>query len=217
MNHEPDLNAAPGFVDPELRAEFPGLRLSWLTVPARSGSSSRAIKQRLRSLSNRFHGASVVTMRTHPLPQAYRTFFRQTGLDPDATRIPSEEVAVARLLRGGLRSEGMPGDALLIALVETGVPVWTLDADHLDPGGLGIRLSLSGEPFGSAGYPLASGRLVVADQRAVHALLFGAVAPGREVRRQTKRMVLYAVGVDGVPDIHLEEALWVCQDVLAAG
>lgn len=217
VSEGPELVAAPGYVDPAISAELPGLRLSWLSVEARSRPSSRVVRQRLRSLSNRYQGATVITMRTKPLPHAYRTFFRQTGLDPDATRVPSEEVAVARLLQGGLRSEGLPGDALLIALVETGVPVWALDADHVDAGGLGIRLSASGEPFGTQGYPLAAGRLVVADGAAVQALLFGTVAPGHEVRRRTSRMVLFAVGVEGVPEIHLEEALWLCQDVLRTG
>jgi DNA/RNA-binding domain of Phe-tRNA-synthetase-like protein len=217
MSDGPELMAAPGFVDPAVSAELPGLRLSWLSVAARSRPSSRPVRQRLRALSNRYNGSSVVTMRTKPLPHAYRTFFRQTGLDPDATRIPSEEAAVARLLQGGLRSEGLPGDALLIALVETGVPVWALDADRVDADGLGIRLSAAGEPFGSPAYPLAGGRLVVADGAAVQALLFGALAPGHEVRRRTSRMVLFAVGVEGVPDIHLEEALWLCQDVLTSG
>ena len=214
MTDEPQLIAAPGFLDPVVSAELPGLRLSWVTVRGRAGASSRAVKQRLRALSNRYHGATVVTMRTQPLPHAYRSFFRQTGIDPDATRIPSEEVAVARLLQGGFRTEGMPADALTIALIETGVPVWALDGDHVDAGGLGIRLSVSGDGFGSADYPLAPGRLVVADARSVQALLFGAVAPGHEVKRRTSRIVLYAVGVEGVPDIHLEEALWLCQDAL---
>jgi DNA/RNA-binding domain of Phe-tRNA-synthetase-like protein len=214
VSDELELTASPGFVDPAVSAEFPGLRLFWITVGARIRPSSRAIKFRLRDLSNRYRGATVVTMRTQPLPHAYRAFFRQTGLDPDATRVPSEEVAVARLLQGGLRSQGLPNDALVIALVETGVPVWALDADRVDAGGLGIRLSTAEEPFGSPGYPLASGRLVVADAEAVQALLFGALAPGHEVSRRTQRMVLFTVGVDGVPDIHLEEALWVCQDVL---
>jgi DNA/RNA-binding domain of Phe-tRNA-synthetase-like protein len=156
-------------------------------------------------------------MRTQPLPHAYRAFFRQTGIDPDATRIPSEEVAVARLLHGGFRSEGLPADALAIALIETGVPVWALDADQVDAAGPGIRLSVSGDAFGGAGYPLAPGRLVVADANGVHGLLFGPLAPGHEVKRKTSRVVLYAVGVEGVPDIHLEEALWLCSDVLGAG
>jgi DNA/RNA-binding domain of Phe-tRNA-synthetase-like protein len=217
VSDELELTAIAGFVDSAVRAEFPGLRLFWIDVAARSGASSRAVKLRLRDLSNRYRGANVVTMRTQPLPQAYRAFFRQTGLDPDATRVPSEEVAVARLLHGGLRSEGMPDDALAIALVETGVPVWALDGARVDPGGLGIRLSNAGEPFGEAGYPLAAGRLVVADSTAVQGLLFGALAPGHEIRRRTRRLILFTVGVEGVPDIHLEEALWVCQEILQTG
>ncbi len=217
VTDELELTAFPGFVDPGVRAEFPGLRLFWIEVEARSGPSSRAAKLRLRDLSNRYRGANVVTMRTQPLPHAYRAFFRQTGLDPDATRVPSEEIAVARLLQGGLRSEGMPQDALVIALVETGVPVWAVDAARVAAGGLGIRLSSAGEPFGQPGYPLAEGRLVVADPDQAQGLLFGPLAPGHEINRRTRRMVLFTVGVEGVPDIHLEEALWVCQDALRAG
>src|SRR5207248_5419308 len=104
--------------------------------------SPPAVKQRLKALSNRYRGASVVAMRTQPIPHAYRAFFRQIGLDPDTDRIPSEEAAVARLLYGGFRSSNLVDDALLIALIETGVPVWAVDAELVDAGGLGIQTSL---------------------------------------------------------------------------
>jgi DNA/RNA-binding domain of Phe-tRNA-synthetase-like protein len=206
--------SAPGFVDPAVREELPGLRLVWLTIEGGPRSSPREIKQRLRALSDRYRGDSVIGLRTQPIPHAYRVFFRQIGLDPDAARIPGEEVAVARLLHGGLRSQGLPDDALLIALVETGIPVWALDADRVGPEGLGVRLSTDAEPFGSDSYRLRAGRLVVADSKCVHALLFGAIAPGHGVTRRTSRIALFALGVEGVPDIHLEEALWICGDVL---
>ena len=63
--------------------------------------------------------------------------------------------------------------------------MWALDADRVDSGGLGIRLSVAGEPFGEQGYPLRPGRLVVADATAVQGLLFGALAPGHEISRRT--------------------------------
>ncbi len=219
MSEEVELAAAPGFIAPELQAEFPGLRLSWLTVTCRGGPSPRDVQQRLAGLSNRYRGASVVAMRTQPIPHAYRAFFRQVGIDPDATRIPSEEAAVSRLLHGGFRSHGLVDDALLIAVVETGVPVWALDASLVEPGGLGIRPSVAGELLGSGDYAsaLAPGRLVVADAARVHAPLFGQVAPGHGVGPRTERVALFSVGVEGVPDIHLEEALWVCVEVLNAG
>jgi DNA/RNA-binding domain of Phe-tRNA-synthetase-like protein len=219
MSEEVELAAAEGFIAPELRDEFPGLRLSWLTVECRPGPSPRDVQKRLAGLSNRYRGASVVAMRTQPIPHAYRSFFRQVGIDPDAVRIPSEEAAVARLLHGGFRSRGLVEDALLISVVETGVPVWALDAALIDAGGLGIRTSVDGERLGSTEYgsALADGRLVVADARWVHATLFGEVAPGHGVSPRTRRIALFTVGVEGVPSIHLEEALWVCVEVLNAG
>jgi DNA/RNA-binding domain of Phe-tRNA-synthetase-like protein len=158
-------------------------------------------------------------MRTHPIPHAYRSFFRQIGLDPDTSRIPSEQAAVARLLQGNFRSRNLVDDALLIGLVETGVPVWALDADLVDVGGLGIRVTVDGDRLGTTEYGshLPSGRLAVADERCVHALLFGDVAPGHGVSRSTSRIVLFAVGVDGVPAIHVEEALWATVEVLNVG
>lgn len=215
MSEELELVAAEGFVEARLREEFPGLKLAWMTVETRRRGSPRAVKQRLRALSNRFHGAGAVAMRSQPIPHAYRAFFRQIGLDPDSTRIPSEQAALARLLKGGFPSNGLLADALLIALVETGVAVWALDADRVDPGGLGIRTTAGGERFGTVEQPLAAGRLVVADAQRVHALLFGPVAPGHEPDARAERIALFSVGVEGVPAIHVEEALWICGDVLA--
>jgi DNA/RNA-binding domain of Phe-tRNA-synthetase-like protein len=214
MSEELELRAAPGFIEPTLRDEFPALRLSWISVEAGPRPSPRAIKHRLRLLSNRYHGASVIAMRTQPVPHAYRSFFRQIGLDPDLVRIPSEEAAVGRLLQGGFKSTNVVSDALLIALVETGVPVWALDADRVDASGLGIRTTLEGDRFGAAEHALPAGRLVVADEENVHALLFGQVAPGHGVGSDTKRVAAFSVAVEGVPEIHVEEALWICADVM---
>jgi DNA/RNA-binding domain of Phe-tRNA-synthetase-like protein len=209
---------APGFVDLALRAEFPGLRLDWTIVRAGMRDSPRALRQRLMELSSRYRGASVVAMRTQPIPHAYRAFFRQIGLDPDVTRIPSEEAAVARLLHGQFRPENLIDDALLLALIETGVPVWALDAAHVDAEGLGIRLTAGGERLGRGEYAdyLPAGRLVVSDASCVQALLFGAIAPDHTPSARTDTVVLFAVGVDGVPAIHIEEAIWVCVEALHA-
>jgi DNA/RNA-binding domain of Phe-tRNA-synthetase-like protein len=219
MTEELDLQVASGFVEPQLHAEFPGLRLDWVSLQARRRPSPREVKQRLRDLSSRYRGASVVAMRTQPIPHAYRAFFRHIGLDPDADRIPSERAAVTRLLQGGFRSSNLLEDALLIALIETGVPVWALDADLVDAGGLGIRTAVAGDRLGTSEYGshLAPGTLVIADARCVHALLFGDVAAGHEPSSRSARTVLFSIGVDGVPAIHLEEALWVCLEVLNSG
>lgn len=219
MQDEIELSAAEGAVAAELKAEFPGLRLLWLTVAARLQPSPREVRRRLRELSSRYRGELVIAMRTQPIPHAYRAFYRQIGLDPDVTRIPSESVAVDRLMHGGFRSQDVVVDSCLIALIETGVPVFSLDADRLDPGGLGIRSSVEGERLGSgeSASPLPAGQLVVADAGSVHAVLFEQVAEAHRVDRHTERVALFTVGVDGVPAIHLEEALWIATDVLRAG
>jgi DNA/RNA-binding domain of Phe-tRNA-synthetase-like protein len=216
---EAELRAAPGMVAADVAAEFPGLRLDWLTVKARAGPSPPAVRQRLAHLSNRLLGAGAVAMRSRPIPRAYRTFFHQIGLDPDVTRIPIEEAAVARLAHGGFRSRDLVSDALLIALVETGVGVWALDAERVAPGGLGIRATVAGERLGSAehAHHLHHGRLAVADEEHVHALLFGEVAREHAVGPRTEHVAVYAVAVEGVPAIHVEEALWICSEVLASG
>lgn len=215
MTGDVDLAAAPGFVEPRLKEEFPGLSLAWLTVETRTGGSPRWVVQRLRGLSDRVRGTSVVAMRTQPIPHAYRSFFRQIGLDPDSARIPSEEAAVARLLHGGFRSSDLLTDAMLIALVETGVPIWALKADLVDAGGLGIRTTTEGERFGDVSRGLPEGRLAVADAARVHALLFGALAPGHAADSRTRRVALFAIGVEGVPAIHIEEALWTAAETLS--
>lgn len=213
---EVDLAPAPGFIEPRLREEFPGLRLDWVSVSARSGASPPEIQGRLHQLSNRYRGANVVAMRTHPIPHAYRAFFRQVGLDPDSSRIPSEEAAVARLRQGGFRSQNLIDDALLIALVETGVPVWALDAGRVDVAGPGIRTSVPGDVLGASpsSPAIPPGQLVVADAASLHGRLFGEIAPGHGPDAGTRQVMLFSVGVDGVPAIHVEETLWVALEVL---
>jgi DNA/RNA-binding domain of Phe-tRNA-synthetase-like protein len=217
MSDELDLRSAEGFVQPDVKAEFPGLRLTWVTAEARVARSPPELARRLQALSNRYRGSGVVAMRTQPIPHAYRSFFRQIGLDPDVTRVPSEQAAVGRLLRGGFVSRDVLHDALLLAVLETGVPVWAIDADRVDAGGLGIRMTTAGDSFGpDSADPaeLPSGRLVVADAARIHALLFGEVTAAHRPGPATTRLALFTIGVDGVPSIHLEEALWVSLEAL---
>ena len=205
-----------GWVAVEVSEEFPELRLVELSVQARPGRSPRSVRDRLKHLSNRFRGAQAVAQRQEPVPWAYRVFYRHVGLDPDADRTPAEAAMLARLVRGGLRSENLLDDALLIALVETGVPIWALDEGQVE-GPLGVRLAGAGERLGRAAEapPVPAGRLVVADDRSPLAILFGELAPRHGVTPDTRAMRLFSVQVAGVPSIHVEEALWQCSDILS--
>jgi hypothetical protein len=208
--------AAPreGWLAVELERELPGLGLIAAEVPVgRAGSllgdSPPDIEQRLRELSSRIRGARAIGIRTEPVPSAYRVFFRHIGLDPDVERTPLEAALLERMLRGGFPTGGMLEDILLIALIDTGVPVWALDTVTLD-GPLGIRTSREAEPLGRAGEGplLAGGRLVVADSTAALAPLFGACAAGHRAGPSSRRLTLFALRVPGVPALYAEEALW---------
>jgi hypothetical protein len=180
-----------------------------------SGGSPPEVRQRLRELSNRFRGARAVAIRREPVPAAYRVFFRHIGLEPDVVRTPIEAAVLERMLSGGFRTRGLLEDVLLIALVDTGVPVWALDAESVD-GHLGIRSSHEGEQLGrgEGATTLPGGRLVVADASAALAILFGELAPGHAPCARTRRLVLFAVQVAGVPTLYAEEALWSCRAAL---
>jgi DNA/RNA-binding domain of Phe-tRNA-synthetase-like protein len=200
-----------GWVDAELASELPDLSL-WTVVaggpPARR--SPPEVRRRLAMLASRFRGGEAVELRRRPVPHAYRVFFRQIGLDPDDARTPVEEAAMRRLIHGGYESRGALEDALLLAVVETGVPVWALDDATLD-GPLGIRTSRRGEQRPRAdGFAddLPPGRLVVADAAGPVAVLFDVPDAKHAVTRTTRTIRLFALQVAGVPDIHVEEALW---------
>ena len=204
-----------GWVDRVLAREFPELRLVSVLAPAPGRRTPSALRERLGLLADRFHGARALTLRREAVPHAYRVFFRHVGLDPDAQRTPVEAAALDRLVHGGFVSRGPLEDALLVAVVETGVPVWALDDARVD-GPLGLRTARGGERLGEGEYAadLPPGRVVVADAAAPVAVLFGDVAPSRAPGRGTTSLRLFAVAVAGVPALHVEEALFGCADAL---
>jgi DNA/RNA-binding domain of Phe-tRNA-synthetase-like protein len=195
-----------GWVDAGLAAEFPGLSAAYCLVPAAGGPSPPALRERLRVLSDRLRGPEAIALRGRDVPHAYRVFFRHVGLEPDETRIPVEALVVERLTRGGFPSRGRLPDALAIACVETGVPVWALDAERLD-GPPGIR------PATAADAPVPEGRLVLADASRALAVLFEAP---EQPTRDARWLALITVVVPHVPALFAEEALWIAAEALEA-
>jgi hypothetical protein len=190
-----------GFVAAALAEEFPALRVAWVEVAAAGGPSPRALRDRLRELSDRVRGAQAIALRGRDVPHAYRVFFRHVGLDPDVVRVPVEALVLERLMHGGYPSRGRLADALSIACIETGVPVWAFDLARLDVP-VGVRPE--------------AGRLVLADGVGPVAPLFGDPLPAFAPSRETRRLALVAVVVPGVPALFAEEALWIAGEALEA-
>jgi DNA/RNA-binding domain of Phe-tRNA-synthetase-like protein len=204
-----------GWVAPRLASEFPGLGIAWVEVDARPGRSPEPVRRRLQDLSNRTYGAQAIRLRERPIPWAYRVFFRQIGLDPDRTRTPVEQLTLDRLHDGAFRSHGLPADALTVAIVETGVALRAFDADRIE-GPLCIRDSAPGEALPGRPGEMARGTLTIADESTPLGLLFGSTAEGYGVERDSRRITVVAVQVNGVPQIAVEEALWMAAATLEA-
>ena len=201
-----------GWVAPELAAELPGLGLRYAVVDGGPTRTPAQVRQRLRGLSDRFAGPQAIHLRHQAIPWAYRVFFRHIGLDPDEHRTPVERLALERMFHGGFPSRNLLDDALVIAIVESGVALRAFDAERL-AGSPGIRPAGPGDELG--GRALAPGTLVIADERRPLDLLFGEAAGSPcEPTRRTRRALLAAIGVRGVPDIALEEAIWLAATVI---
>jgi DNA/RNA-binding domain of Phe-tRNA-synthetase-like protein len=203
----------PGWIDAELAEDFPGLSISCLYLEARSARRSpKAIRERLGELASRINGGYAVHMRQDSVPWAYRVLWRRLGVDPDVDRTPVEALVLERLEHGGLQSRGLPGDALTIATLETGVPIVAFDAERVS-GPIGLRPARSGEALDD---PLPVGRIVYCDERHPVASLGGRVAREAAVTRRTTRMVLCTLEAAAVARMSVEEALWTAVDILRA-
>jgi DNA/RNA-binding domain of Phe-tRNA-synthetase-like protein len=215
---EMSAGARPGWIDEDVRAEFPDLELVQLTVAVGSGPSAPEIRERLRYLSRRMSGAEAVAFRTRPIPHAYRVLFRHLGMDPDTERPPGEAVIVERLIKGEYRADNRLDDAITIAVAETGVPVWGLDEERLE-GSLGLRPARAGETVGTHEHAdeVPAGRLVLADGAGVVGVLFGRLATSHLVTDATRATRIFAIRAPGVPAIHLDEALHICVECLTLG
>jgi DNA/RNA-binding domain of Phe-tRNA-synthetase-like protein len=215
LPQEWEVAPEPGWVEPTLAGEFPGLSIVTTVLEAPTGRSPEALRERLRSLSDRIAGPQAIQLRQKPIPWAYRVFFRHIGFDPDTTRTPIEQLIFERIHDGRFKSRNRVDDALTIAMVEVGVAVRAFDADRVE-GRVGLRRSAEREGFEGRVSPLPEGTILIADERRPLAILFERTAEGRGVRRGTGRVMLVAIGVRGVPDIALEEALWVACSALCA-
>lgn len=201
-----------GAVAAELRDEFPGLALLHADVAGGARRSPRPTRARLAAIADRISGAQAVNLRHRPIPWAYRVFFRHIGLDPDEQRTPVEQLTFERIASGGLQSRGLPADAIRAATLESHVALRALDAGSIE-GALELRASLPGEELGERP-GLAPGTLVIADSRRPVATLFGGAIAAAEVGPRTATIRVCALGVEGVPRIALEEAIWVAAEIL---
>ncbi len=206
-----------GWVDGEVAERLPDLELLCVDAPvAVTSRSPEWAKERLRYLSSRVRGQDVLQMHGAEAASAYRQLYRDVGRDPDRDPPPMEAAYVERLARGGFPQVGIPSDALMIVLLETGIPIWAVDAELID-GPLGIRRGRPGEtpmPAGADQGP-AGGPLVVADNHGVVADLGREPRALRAIDRRTTHALFFSVKPAGVSELRVREAFWMCMALVA--
>jgi len=192
-----------GWVSDEVREEFPGLALRYTLVPSGVRRTPSIVKRQLEDISDRIDARRAVALRSRGSTAAYRVFQRQIGLDPDLDRTPFETAIIDRMIEGAFLPRGLPADACTIATIETGVPIWAIDAVSLS-GPLGIRTTTAGS-------------LVIADRKSVLAPLLGAPEAALAPSRTTSAIALFAVAVAGSPEPIADEALWLAAALASEG
>lgn len=204
-----------GTVALELSDEFPGLQIVYTTVPRVGKRTPHHVRERLATLSDRFLIARVHHMRQTGAPSAYRSFYRQVGVDPDVVRSPMDDAIFARLQEGGFRPRNHLHDAILLATMETHVPIWAMDAAGV-VGGLGIRPAEEGETTPGEEEPvqLTEGQLVIVDANGPLVPLLVQPGPGRAVTPETEVILLFCLRVGGVPTLTVSETLGICTTML---
>lgn len=202
-----------GWVAPELADELPGIGVYWLTAQARPAKTPDAVRDRMRAMAGRITGAKVVQARQDSVPWSYRVLWRRLGVDPDVDRTPFESLLVQRLEHGGLPSHGLPNDAVVVATLETGVPVVVVDAATV-AGEPGLRPARASESLGGVEGALRSGEVIYADARGPLARLDGTVAAAHAAGEQTAAMLVCALAAPAVSRIEIDEALWTAVELL---
>lgn len=201
--------ARSGWTAEGITEDFPGLGLVELPSAVDAGAADR-VARRMDDVSARITGERAATMQADVVPSAYRTLARQLGLDPDEDGTPLARLMRERIRWGKLPDRGLVGNALALAVLETGVPVFALPITEVG-GNLGLMTAIDGEALPGAGEPLPAGTVVVSDLSRPLAL---ALLPSPLLPAARESVVLYALRAPGVSDLVVEEALWVAAGLL---
>lgn len=196
--------------DVGVEALYPMLHMYQTEVPNRPSTQARRdIKERLGLLAERIDGPRVLRHHEGVIPHAYRVLFQQMGIDVDQHPTPSDALMRERIAYGSFRASSVVQDALKVVILETSVAVWAIDSAAIVDG-LVLRTP-SGDADASRSAPVVP---LLSDGDELVAPVGSAPQAPYAVRRKTKDLRLVALQCDGVPAMHVEEALWLASSLL---
>ena len=156
------------------------------------GSEDVYKRQELDHAADRITGATAVLATTEPIAAHYRALRAQLGMDPDSGSGTLESIVRRRLLEGGFRADGIPGDALALTTLETGVPLWALALEPAQTGDPTIDPALSLDVDKKTGaVSIFNGDLPVC-------ALFGEPVSGAVVSKKSGSFLIVALVAPGV-------------------
>jgi hypothetical protein len=83
-----ELALEEGWVEAELAEDFPELKLIYAAITARPRHSPSEVRERLRTLADRYTGGKVIHMRQDAVPWAYRVSRARSESIPTPTGRP---------------------------------------------------------------------------------------------------------------------------------
>lgn len=200
-------------VAPDAASRFPGLAVAWSAVDGLDVKGAGAPEAAALQSAATEHVRRTRTLdglKDDPLFRAYRDFYWSVGVDPTKTR-PSGEALNRRVLAGNaLPSINAFVDAYNAASLGTGVSIGAYDRDRVAGDALALRLAAPGEPFRGIGEAepraLAGGEVVLADAARIVNRYPYRDAEETKITTTTRRAVLVACSVPGLPFDAVREA-----------
>lgn len=193
----------------DVALHYPYLNLFVTEVPNQPSTRARHdLAERLGRLAERIGAQQVLRQHEQEVPHAFRKLYLQMGIDPGVHLTPIDAVLQERIAYGQFRSMGLVDDALKVALLETGVPIWATDSAKVS-GELALQMPAVESESGSASMvPL------VTDDRGTIGPIGSAPEARYAVDRKSKDLTLFAVQCDGISTMHVDESLWLARSLL---
>ncbi|CAB4867465.1 MAG: hypothetical protein F2799_02670 [Actinobacteria bacterium] len=205
------MEAIRGSVTEELAAELPGIGILWVPVEGAARPDSLGLQLELDHAADRITGATAVLATTEPIAAHYRALRAQLGMDPDSGSGTLESIVRRRLLEGGFRPAGIPGDALALATLETGVPLWALALEPVEA----EAGELAAGPALSLDVDKQTGAVSIFNGELPVCVLFGEPVAEAVVSKKCRSYVVVALVAPGVLAevcaLALERAAELCQ------
>ena len=151
---------------------------------------------------------TIERLKEHPIIRAYRDFYWRIKIDPTKTR-PSSEALLRRVLRSGnIPLINNVVDSGNFASLETLIPIGLYDLDKIK-GNLVIKLARGNElfePIGKRPEIVREGVPILVDSEKVIHLYPHRDSAKTAITLDTKRVLVIACGVPGVPATLVKEA-----------